>query len=363
MSLLFYLSLALIGLQSSTSSTAFSPPSSLPAQRLRLKMTYHNQKPLDVTPDIDETLDQFYGSHVSATVEKPEYDWFPLVLVETLDRENPKPFKLPGMDVVVFKGEEILEERAGMSVRFGHKADHPRETKQTDGTWRVLGCDRCTHHSARLNKSTGDDGSIMCSYKGDDDLANTSQHQELQKIKKNPGDSYKMFPVKVKNGTLWMWAHAGLGARIQSEFTTLPDLSLKGLLDTGDQSWPEVLPKDRFAQEVTTANPKIRNVTTASKGKPITKKTQRMFRAGSRTPARFVHSFSGLASVLLSSCRMVQSSLVAAPHTPSWLAAEALAACTASILGLTRLKWDTDREASRRKAFTSTPVLNAVIVV
>ena len=91
-----------------------------------------------------------------ATVEDEEdanFDWFktwlPLMPVEFLDREEPTPFKLLGMDIVVFNDGEVVDEN-GTPVGFGSKKDRPKNAHRSDGTWRAF-ADRCVSVFANID--------------------------------------------------------------------------------------------------------------------------------------------------------------------------------------------------------------------
>lgn len=91
--------------------------------------------------------------------------------VEFLDREKPTPFKLLGMDIVVWNDGEVVSEDTGLPIGFGSKVsllhtmlyrgyifsnaillllivpisrqtDRPKNAVRTDGTWRAF-IDRC----------------------------------------------------------------------------------------------------------------------------------------------------------------------------------------------------------------------------
>mgnify|MGYP000672044272 CR=1 FL=1 len=150
----YYLPLALASfLQSSTPSAAFSPsPSLVHAKRHNSKLGYHTVTSLDEidlsTPPKDVSSMSRSIIDDDATVEDEEdanFDWFktwlPLMPVEFLDREKPTPFKLLGMDIVVFNDGEVVDE-TGTPVGFGSKKDRPKNAYRSDGTWRAF-ADRC----------------------------------------------------------------------------------------------------------------------------------------------------------------------------------------------------------------------------
>ena len=98
-----------------------------------------------------------------------------------------------------------------------------------------------------------EDGTLMCSYHawrwdGEGDLSHVPQAQdtELERLKKNPKSKCNSFPIKEKNGLLWVWPSSGSDARILSELTPVADMQLEGLveveelvLDPGDTAWVE----------------------------------------------------------------------------------------------------------------------------
>ena len=85
--------------------------------------------------------------------EDANFDWFktwlPLMPVEFLDREKPTPFKLLGMDIVVFNDGEVVDE-TGTPVGFGSKKDRPKNAHRSDGTWRAF-ADRCVSVFANID--------------------------------------------------------------------------------------------------------------------------------------------------------------------------------------------------------------------
>ena len=88
-----------------------------------------------------------------------------------------------------------------------------------------------------------EDGTLMCSYHawrwdGEGDLSHVPQAQdtELERLKKNPKSKCNSFPIKEKNGLLWVWPSAGSDARILSELTPVADMQLEGLVEVEDES-------------------------------------------------------------------------------------------------------------------------------
>lgn len=199
--------------------------------------------------------------------------WLPLMPVDFLDREKPTPFKLLGMDIVVWNDGPVVEGGSGKPIGFGPKTKRPSNTRREEGTWRAF-VDRCVsksratihhlylvfapfplshhthtrptqpHRGAPLSEGrVEDDGSLMCSYhawrfNGDGDVEVVPQalSTELDRIKKNPKSSCNSFPTKVKNGLLWVWPSSGSDARILSELTPIVDMSLEGYFDDVDES-------------------------------------------------------------------------------------------------------------------------------
>lgn len=78
----------------------------------------------------------------------------------------------------------------------------------------------------------------MCSYhgwrwQGDGNVTAVpaATSTELERIKDNPKSNCNAFPTKVKEGVLWVWPSSGSDARILSELTPVPDMSLDGMVD------------------------------------------------------------------------------------------------------------------------------------
>ena len=157
----YYLPLALASfLQSSTPSAAFSPsPSLVHAKRHNSKLGYHTVASLDgidlSTPskDVSSMSRSIIDDTIAEDEEDANFDWFktwlPLMPVEFLDREKPTPFKLLGMDIVVFNDGEVVDE-TGTPVGFGSKKDRPKNAHRSDGTWRAF-ADRCVSVFANID--------------------------------------------------------------------------------------------------------------------------------------------------------------------------------------------------------------------
>ena len=154
MGLLRFLPLALAALlRSSTPSAAFSPSlHSMQVQR-HSELEYRKLTPLDVTTDVGLSTPKNGASDPSipipaaaAAEEEEKFDWFktwlPLMPVEYLDREKPTPFKLLGMDIVVWNDGAVVDEKSGIPIGFGPKTERPKKTRRAEGTWRAF-ADRC----------------------------------------------------------------------------------------------------------------------------------------------------------------------------------------------------------------------------
>jgi hypothetical protein len=68
--------------------------------------------------------------------------WLPLMPVDFLDREKPTPFKLLGMDIVVWNDGQVVEGGSGKPIGFGPKTKRPWNTRREEGTWCAF-VDRC----------------------------------------------------------------------------------------------------------------------------------------------------------------------------------------------------------------------------
>ena len=155
----FPLALAAALLHSSALSAAFSPShrySSQQAQRRRhSELRYRKQTPLDVTSNVDLSAPKNGAvfsdastpiTTVATAEEEEKFDWFktllPLMPVEYLDHEKPTPFKLLGMDIVVWNDGAVVDEESGTPIGFGPKTERPKKTRRAEGTWRAF-ADRC----------------------------------------------------------------------------------------------------------------------------------------------------------------------------------------------------------------------------
>jgi len=151
--------LAVTLLHASAPSAAFSPSHrrtspEVQNRRLHFGLGYRKQTPLDVTSSIDLSAPAngvtAPDTPVSiATVEEEEdekFDWFktwlPLMPVEYLDREKPTPFKLLGMDIVVWNDGAVVDDESGAHIGFGPKTGRPKKARRAEGTWRAF-ADRC----------------------------------------------------------------------------------------------------------------------------------------------------------------------------------------------------------------------------
>ena len=81
-----------------------------------------------------------------------QFDWFntwlPLTPVEFLNREKPIPFKILGIDIVVYNDGEVVDE-SGESIGYGSKLERPKNSRRLEGNWRAF-VDRCVSSSIHL---------------------------------------------------------------------------------------------------------------------------------------------------------------------------------------------------------------------
>ena len=79
--------------------------------------------------------------------------WLPLMPVDFLDREKPTPFKLLGMDIVVWNDGPVVEAGSGKPIGFGPKTRRPLNTRREEGTWRAF-VDRCVSKFRAIHSSS-----------------------------------------------------------------------------------------------------------------------------------------------------------------------------------------------------------------
>ena len=81
-----------------------------------------------------------------------QFDWFntwlPLTPVEFLNREKPIPFKILGIDIIVYNDGEVVDE-SGEAIGYGSKLERPKNSRRLEGTWRAF-VDRCVSSSIHL---------------------------------------------------------------------------------------------------------------------------------------------------------------------------------------------------------------------
>ena len=155
MSLLYFLPLALAALlRSSSPTTAFSPSPSLTTKRHRsFGLGYTNDVVVSMPPET-ETASLISPDITIAPKEEDnnQFDWFntwlPLTPVEFLDREKPIPFKILGIDIVVYNDGEVVDE-SGEPIGYGSKLERPKNSRRLEGNWRAF-VDRCVSSSIHL---------------------------------------------------------------------------------------------------------------------------------------------------------------------------------------------------------------------
>ena len=156
MSLLYFLPLALAALlRSSSPTTAFSPSPSLIKCHRSLGLGYTNDVVVSLPPETEATSLTSPTITIAPKEEEEEdnqFDWFntwlPLTPVEFLDREKPIPFKILGIDIVVYNDGEVVDE-SGEPIGYGSKLERPKNSRRLKGNWRAF-VNRCVSSSIDL---------------------------------------------------------------------------------------------------------------------------------------------------------------------------------------------------------------------
>jgi len=149
MSLLYFLPLALAALlRSSSPTTAFSPSPSLIKRHRSFGLGYTNDVVVSMPPETEAaslTSPDITIAPKEEEEDNNQFDWFntwlPLTPVEFLNREKPIPFKILGIDIVVYNDGEVVDE-SGESIGYGSKLERPKNSRRLEGTWCAF-VDRC----------------------------------------------------------------------------------------------------------------------------------------------------------------------------------------------------------------------------
>jgi len=140
--------------------------------------------------------------------------WYPVSVVETMDRSRPHALQLLGLNLVAWNDGPMLDGR------------------KQPGRWQVF-ADACPHRLGPLSEGRVEaDGSLLCSYHGwrfngtgacvDLPYALPEQAQRHCRSCRSRCDA---FPTRVEDGLLWVFPRTGPMAEAEAEAAELPLIS------------------------------------------------------------------------------------------------------------------------------------------